>query len=369
MARLVLDRVGKQYEGGAFAVENINLSIDKKDFVIFVGPSGCGKSTILRMIAGLEPVSMGGIYIDGKPLNKKMAAKGDIAMVFQNYALYPHMSVYDNIAYSMKIKHVPKDEIHQKIIQVAKDLDLIERICHRPNELSGGQKQRVAMGRAIIRTPKLFLMDEPLSNLDAKLRTQMRREIQDLYQHTDATFLYVTHDQTEAMTLGTCIVVLNDGKIQQVSSPKELYYDPVNKFVAGFIGSPQINFLQAKVVQERTRIKLDFGDMGVFFLTDRQAEVMRRNSVLGKEITVGVRPESVKLMENYKDFSENCLSGVLKVYEPDGAVGYLYLEQGGYNVTIRVDGTRSFKLEQRMSFSFDEESMYFFDLESGVRIR
>ena len=212
MAKLVLDRVSKQYDGKNFVVENFNLEIDRKEFVIFVGPSGCGKSTVLRMIAGLEEITTGGIYIDERPVSGKMAARGDIAMVFQNYALYPHMSVYDNIAYSLKIKGVPKKEIRERVARVAHILELEAVLKKKPSQLSGGQKQRVAMGRAMIRTPKLFLMDEPLSNLDAKLRTQMRKEISKLYRDSSSTFIYVTHDQIEAMTLGTKIVVLNPSK-------------------------------------------------------------------------------------------------------------------------------------------------------------
>lgn len=241
MAELLMDGIEKKYDSGNFAVENFNLQIEDNEFVVFVGPSGCGKSTVLRMIAGLEKATAGNIYIDGKTLDKKMATNGDIAMVFQNYALYPHMSVYDNIAYSMKIKRTPKKEIKKNVNRVAKTLGLEAVLDRKPGQLSGGQKQRVAIGKALIRTPKVFLMDEPLSNLDAKLRTQMRMEIKKLYEHSDATFVYVTHDQTEAMTLGTKIVVLNNGKIQQIAAPRELYNNPANLFVAQFIGTPQMN--------------------------------------------------------------------------------------------------------------------------------
>ena len=261
MAELLMDGIEKKYDGGSFAIKNFDLQIKDKEFVVFVGPSGCGKSTVLRMIAGLEKATAGSIYIDGKVLDKKMAANGDIAMVFQNYALYPHMSVYDNIAYSMKIKKVPKRQIKENVEKVADMLGLKEVLKRKPGQLSGGQKQRVAIGKALIRTPKVFLMDEPLSNLDAKLRTQMRMEIKELYKHSDATFVYVTHDQTEAMTLGTKIVVLNNGKIQQASTPKELYNKPANLFVAQFIGTPQMNVWKAKVVQEKKNVMLFIGGL------------------------------------------------------------------------------------------------------------
>ena len=290
MAKLVLDRVSKQYDGKNFVVENFNLEIDRKEFVIFVGPSGCGKSTVLRMIAGLEEITTGGIYIDERPVSGKMAARGDIAMVFQNYALYPHMSVYDNIAYSLKIKGVPKKEIRERVARVAHILELEAVLKKKPSQLSGGQKQRVAMGRAMIRTPKLFLMDEPLSNLDAKLRTQMRKEISKLYRDSSSTFIYVTHDQIEAMTLGTKIVVLNHGQIQQIATPRELYESPANLFVAGFIGSPQMNFWKARVEQDQKRVKLVFDDMREFVLSEPKAHLLRNRGRLGRQIIVGVRP-------------------------------------------------------------------------------
>ena len=247
MASLSLRHVTKAYPNGFVAVKDFNLEIADKEFIIFVGPSGCGKSTTLRMIAGLEDISSGELYIDGKLVNDVEPKDRDIAMVFQNYALYPHMTVYDNMAFGLKLRKTPKDEIDKLVQEAARILDLSHLLDRKPKALSGGQRQRVAMGRAIVRNPKVFLMDEPLSNLDAKLRGQMRIEISKLHQRLQATIIYVTHDQTEAMTLGTRIVVMKDGVVQQVDSPQNLYDKPCNKFVAGFIGAPQMNLIDAVV--------------------------------------------------------------------------------------------------------------------------
>ena len=246
MAEIQLKHVYKKYDDGVTAVSDFNLQIEDKEFVIFVGPSGCGKSTTLRMIAGLEEISQGELFIDGKQMNHVLSCDRDIAMVFQNYALYPHMTVAENMAYSMRLKGVSKKDRRKKVEEVAQTLGLSQVLDRKPAELSGGQKQRVAMGRAIVRHPKAFLMDEPLSNLDAKLRNQMRVEIMKLYRQLDTTFIYVTHDQTEAMTLGTKIVVMKAGEIQQIATPEELYNEPANLFVASFIGVPQMNFFHGK---------------------------------------------------------------------------------------------------------------------------
>ena len=260
MASLSLKGIGKRYPNGFEAVKDFNLEIEDQEFIIFVGPSGCGKSTTLRMIAGLEEITTGDLFIDGKRMNEVEPKDRDIAMVFQNYALYPHMTVFDNMAFGLKLRKVPKEEIEQKVLEAAKILDLEQLLDRRPKALSGGQRQRVAMGRAIVRNPKVFLMDEPLSNLDAKLRVQMRAEIASLHQRLGATIIYVTHDQTEAMTLGTRIVVLKDGVIQQVDTPKKLYNEPQNLFVAGFIGSPQMNFIDAVCKVHGEKVRLEFGD-------------------------------------------------------------------------------------------------------------
>lgn len=263
MASLSLKGIGKRYPNGFEAVKDFNLEIEDQEFIIFVGPSGCGKSTTLRMIAGLEEITTGDLFIDGKRMNEVEPKDRDIAMVFQNYALYPHMTVFDNMAFGLKLRKVPKEEIEQKVLEAAKILDLEQLLDRRPKALSGGQRQRVAMGRAIVRNPKVFLMDEPLSNLDAKLRVQMRAEIASLHQRLGATIIYVTHDQTEAMTLGTRIVVLKDGVIQQVDTPKKLYNEPQNLFVAGFIGSPQMNFIDAVCKVHGEEVRLEFGDFSI----------------------------------------------------------------------------------------------------------
>ena len=250
MANLSLKNINKIYDNGFHAVKDFNMEIEDKEFIIFVGPSGCGKSTTLRMIAGLEDISSGELEIDGKRMNEVEPKDRDIAMVFQNYALYPHMTIYDNMAFSLKIKKTPKDEIDRKVKEAAKILGIENLLKRKPKQLSGGQRQRVAMGRAIVRNPKVFLMDEPLSNLDAKLRVQMRIEISKLHQKLGTTMIYVTHDQTEAMTLGTRIVVMKDGVVQQIDTPQNLYDHPKNLFVAGFIGSPQINLIDVEVIKE-----------------------------------------------------------------------------------------------------------------------
>ena len=263
MASISLKNINKVYPNGFHAVKDFNLDIEDKEFIIFVGPSGCGKSTTLRMVAGLEDISSGDLLIDGKRMNDVEPKDRDIAMVFQNYALYPHMTVYDNMAFGLKLRKLPKAEIDQKVREAAKILDLEGLLDRKPKALSGGQRQRVAMGRAIVRNPKVFLMDEPLSNLDAKLRVQMRIEISKLHEKLGATIIYVTHDQTEAMTLGTRIVVMKDGVVQQIDTPHNLYNKPQNLFVAGFIGSPQMNFMDAKIAVNGETVTAQVGDANI----------------------------------------------------------------------------------------------------------
>ena len=289
MASLSLENICKIYPNGFEAVKDFNLEINDKDFIIFVGPSGCGKSTTLRMIAGLEDISKGNLKIDGKVVNDVEAKDRDIAMVFQSYALYPHLTVYDNMAFGLKLKKVPKDEIDKKVRYAAKILDLEKLLDRKPKALSGGQRQRVAMGRAIVREPKVFLMDEPLSNLDAKLRVQMRTEIAKLHERLGATMIYVTHDQTEAMTLGTKIVVMKDGVIQQVDTPQNLYNSPQNLFVAGFIGSPQMNCIDALVTEEDGKVVLKM-DEHKFVLPEAKAKVVVEKGYMNKTVTMGIRP-------------------------------------------------------------------------------
>ncbi|MBO6302999.1 MAG: sn-glycerol-3-phosphate ABC transporter ATP-binding protein UgpC [Ruminiclostridium sp.] len=292
MASLSLKHIYKIYPNGFEAVKDFNLEVEDKEFIIFVGPSGCGKSTTLRMIAGLEDISDGEFLIDGKIMNDVEPKDRDIAMVFQNYALYPHMSVKENMAFGLKLRKTPKHEVNKKVADASVILDLEELLERKPAALSGGQRQRVAMGRAIVREPKVFLMDEPLSNLDAKLRVQMRAEISALHQRLGATIIYVTHDQTEAMTLGTRIVVMKDGIVQQVASPRELYNNPDNLFVAGFIGSPQMNFVNAEVREDGGDLFLDF-DRHTIKLPSKKAAVIREKGYIGKKVIMGIRPERI----------------------------------------------------------------------------
>ena len=291
MASLSLENVCKVYPNGYQAVQNFNMEIADKEFIIFVGPSGCGKSTTLRMIAGLEDISSGTFKIDGKVMNDVEPKDRDIAMVFQNYALYPHMTVYDNMAFGLKLRKVPKDEIDKAVKEAARILDLTHLLDRKPKALSGGQRQRVAMGRAIVRNPKVFLMDEPLSNLDAKLRVQMRTEIAKLHQRLGTTIIYVTHDQTEAMTLGSRIVVMKDGIVQQIDSPQNLYDKPCNLFVAGFMGSPQMNFVDATARVEGGKAYLDVEGQSIELPADKAKAIIDGN-YNGKKVTFGIRPHS-----------------------------------------------------------------------------
>ncbi|MEG2082761.1 MAG: sn-glycerol-3-phosphate ABC transporter ATP-binding protein UgpC, partial [Oscillospiraceae bacterium] len=295
MASISLKGIYKIYPGDVTAVTDFNLEIEDKEFIILVGPSGCGKSTTLRMIAGLEDISKGELYIDDKLVNDVAPKDRDIAMVFQNYALYPHMSVYKNMAFGLELRKMPKDEIEKRVTEAAKILDIDHLLERRPKALSGGQRQRVALGRAMVRNPKVFLLDEPLSNLDAKLRTAMRTEITKLHKRLGTTFVYVTHDQTEAMTMGDRIVVMKDGFIQQVDTPQKLYNAPVNMFVAGFIGAPQMNFLDATVAVENDKVSIDFAGKYKFTLPDSKVAGTSLKEYDGKTITVGIRPEDIKV--------------------------------------------------------------------------
>ena len=368
MATIQLKNVFKRYENGFEAVKDFNLDIQDKEFIIFVGPSGCGKSTTIRMIAGLEEITEGELIIDGKLMNYVEPKDRDIAMVFQNYALYPHMSVYDNMAFSLKLKKTPKEEIDQKVREAAKILDLDELLDRKPAQLSGGQRQRVAMGRAIVRNPKVFLMDEPLSNLDAKLRVQMRTEISKLHQRLGNTIIYVTHDQTEAMTLGTRIVVMNHGVIQQVDTPKNLYNHPDNLFVAGFIGSPQMNFVKCDVVEKDGEICLVFGESTVT-VSDNRAKILKENGYVGKQVMMGIRPEDLydkeKSLREYKD----AIKATVSVYELVGSEVYLYFELAGSNMVARVNADTNAAVGKEVELYLDSDAMHLFDLETEKVIR
>ncbi len=365
MASLSLKHIEKKYPNGFHAVKDFNLEIEDKEFIIFVGPSGCGKSTTLRMIAGLEDISDGELTIDGKLMNDVEPKDRDIAMVFQNYALYPHMTVYDNMAFALKMRKVAKDEIDQKVRKAAKILDLEKLLDRKPAALSGGQRQRVAMGRAIVREPKVFLMDEPLSNLDAKLRVQMRIEISKIHQNLDATIIYVTHDQTEAMTLGTRIVVMKDGVVQQVDTPQNLYNHPNNLFVAGFIGSPQMNFMDAVVNISNNNAVLKVGNC-VLNIPESKKQTLIDGNYNGKQVILGIRPEDIHETETGN--STSFFKSKIKFYELLGAEVYLYFDMEGTQVTACVGAGTKLTTGSEAEFNIDMEKIHLFDKESELSI-
>ena len=363
MASLSLKNICKVYPNGFEAVKNFNLEIADKEFIIFVGPSGCGKSTTLRMIAGLEDISSGELKIGDRVVNDVEPKDRDIAMVFQNYALYPHMTVYDNMAFGLKLRKVPKDEIDKMVKDPAKILDLTQLLDRKPKALSGGQRQRVAMGRAIVRNPKVFLMDEPLSNLDAKLRVQMRIEIAKLHQRLGTTIIYVTHDQTEAMTLGTRIVVMKDGVIQQVDTPQNLYEKPQNLFVAGFMGSPQMNFLDAVVRINGTAVTLEVAGQSIP-LPPAKAKKLIDGGYNGNTVVMGIRPEDVYDSEMFIETAKCVFSSTIKVYELLGAEVFLYFDLGEFPMTARVDPRSNARPGDTVRFAFDVEKIHVFDKET-----
>ena len=368
MASLSLKNVCKVYPNGFQAVKDFNLEIEDKEFIIFVGPSGCGKSTTLRMIAGLEEISSGELKIGDRVVNDVEPKDRDIAMVFQNYALYPHMSVYDNMAFGLKLRKVPADEIDKMVKEAAKILDLTQLLDRKPKALSGGQRQRVAMGRAIVRNPKVFLMDEPLSNLDAKLRVQMRVEISKLHQRLETTIIYVTHDQTEAMTLGTRIVVMKDGIVQQVDTPQNLYEKPGNLFVAGFMGSPQMNFLDATVKVEGEIAKLCFADREIP-LPPAKSKKLIDGGYDGKVVTFGIRPEDIYDSQMFIENSpQSVFESTVKVYELLGAEVYLYFDLEDFPITARVDPRTSSRPGDTVKFAMDVEKIHVFDKETELTI-
>lgn len=368
MASLSLENVYKIYPNGFNAVKDFNLEIDDKDFIIFVGPSGCGKSTTLRMIAGLEDISKGTLKIDGKVVNDVEAKDRDIAMVFQSYALYPHLTVYDNMAFGLKLKKVPKEEIDKKVRDAAKILDLDELLDRKPKQLSGGQRQRVAMGRAIVRDPKVFLMDEPLSNLDAKLRVQMRTEIAKLHERLGATMIYVTHDQTEAMTLGTKIVVMKKGEIQQVDTPQNLYNYPQNLFVAGFIGSPQMNFIDCEVCKVGDKVVLKSNDCE-FALPKEKADKLVEGGYVGKVVCMGIRPENIHEATESKEYKLGCeITAKINVYELLGSEVYLYFNLNEFAMTAKVNADTKARMGDTVKFIMDMEKVHIFDKETELVI-
>ena len=354
-------------EKGVVAVQEFNLEIADKEFIVLVGPSGCGKSTTLRMIAGLEEISEGELWIGDRLVNDVAPKDRDIAMVFQNYALYPHMTVYDNMAFALKLRHVPKAEIDRKVKEAAEILDITQYLGRKPKALSGGQRQRVAIGRAIVRAPQVMLMDEPLSNLDAKLRNQMRAEIIKLRQRINTTFIYVTHDQTEAMTLGDRIVIMKDGFIQQIGTPQEVFNHPYNLFVAGFIGSPQMNFFDAELVKEDGKYAVVLGGYKVE-LSDEKQQALAANQVEAQQITLGIRPEHITLEENGVD-------GVIDVHELMGSSIHLHVDAVGKDVvavvsTMDMTGAEvaALKAGVPVNLNFGGHNCHVFNKETGINL-
>ena len=348
---------------GVVAVQAFNLDIADKEFIVLVGPSGCGKSTTLRMVAGLEEISDGELYIGDKLVNDVAPKDRDIAMVFQNYALYPHMTVYENMAFSLKLKHVPKAEIDKKVREAAEILDITQYLNRKPKALSGGQRQRVAIGRAIVRAPKVMLMDEPLSNLDAKLRNEMRAEIIKLRKRIDTTFIYVTHDQTEAMTLGDRIVIMKDGYIQQIGTPQEVFNHPANLFVAGFIGMPVMNFFDAQLVREGSKYFVEVGGYRTE-LSAQKEERLLKNDVQSQEITLGVRPE-------HTDVSDSGVAATVEVAEMRGSSVHLHVNADGHDVIIIVPTTEmtgNYEMGDTVHFSFKGNVAHVFSKETDKNL-
>jgi multiple sugar transport system ATP-binding protein len=360
MAKVVFKNLSKKFED-VVAVRNLNNTIEDKEFVVLVGPSGCGKTTTLRMVAGLEEVTEGEIYIDDKLVNKVAPKDRDIAMVFQNYALYPHFNVYNNMAFGLRLRRTPKDKIKERVMQAAKILKIEDLLKRMPKQLSGGQRQRVALGRAIVRDPKVFLMDEPLSNLDAKLRVQMRTEIIKLHERLNATIIYVTHDQTEAMTMADKIILLKDGIVQQTGKPQEVYDNPNNMFVAGFIGSPAMNFIDVTVTKNMTLksrlFELDTGD--------KIKEIIKANNLVGKEIVLGIRPEDLEDINFVQNTHRgNTIKAKVEVREPMGAEIYLHLDIEGVLMTARINPKSEYKSGDTATLYVDIEKLHLFDKET-----
>lgn len=373
MASVKLKNIYKRYPGGVTAVNDFNLDIEDKEFIILVGPSGCGKTTTLRMIAGLEEITEGELYIGDKLVNDVAPKDRDIAMVFQNYALYPHMNVYDNMAFGLKLRKMPKDEIKRRVLEAAKILDIEHLLERKPKALSGGQRQRVALGRAIVREPKVFLMDEPLSNLDAKLRVQMRTEISKLHNKLQTTIIYVTHDQTEALTMGTRIVVMKDGFIQQVDTPANLYERPQNMFVAGFIGSPQMNFVDVKVEKVTDEkggegVVLRFGKNSIK-LPEGKAKRLLASEYIGKEVVMGIRPENLHDEAVYlESMSDSVVTARVEVVEMLGSETLLYVLVDDVDFIARVNPRTKAKVGDIIKIAFDANKVHLFDKETEKTI-
>ena len=380
MASLSLRHIYKKYPGGVTAVSDFNLEIKDKEFIVFVGPSGCGKTTTLRMVAGLEEITEGELFIGDTLVNDVAPKDRQIAMVFQNYALYPHMSVFDNMAFGLKLNKTPKEEIKRRVEEAARILDITHLLDRKPKALSGGQKQRVALGRAIVRNPKVFLLDEPLSNLDAKLRATMRTELTKLHKRVETTFIYVTHDQVEAMTMATRIVVMKDGLIQQVDTPQNLYDNPVNLFVAGFIGTPQMNFINGKLTQPKgsSDVYFEFDGNSLKVPVEKTEDDVLKDYI-GKEVIAGLRPECIHDdAASLEKFSDSCIEVDVDVTELMGAEIYLYLNSydttpkegmsSGKEITedptrmiARVSSRSTSRAGDRIKVALDVSRLHFFD--------
>jgi multiple sugar transport system ATP-binding protein len=367
MAHLSLRKISKTYAGGVEAVKELDLEIADRDFIVLVGPSGCGKSTTLRMIAGLEEISSGELLMDGVRINERLPKDRDMAMVFQNYALYPHMSVYDNIAFGLKVRKTPKVEIKTRVEEAAHMLEIGELLRRKPRAISGGERQRVAFARAIVRKPRVFLLDEPLSNLDAALRDQIRMELIALHQRLEATFVYVTHDQTEAMTLGTRIVIMKDGLVQQVDAPANIYNKPQNVFVAGFIGSPKMNLLPAQVESDGNTAALRFGGQMLRLPEDKSASLLKGGYGNGN-ITMGIRPEHIELLPNPDTEGEQSFEAEKEIVELRGADSLLHLRCGENLLTARLESAAAKEIGQRCYINIFPDKLHLFDAASGRRI-
>ncbi len=377
MASLSLRDLYKKYPGGVVAVSDFNMEIKDKEFIILVGPSGCGKSTTLRMIAGLEEITKGELYIGDRLVNDIAPKDRDIAMVFQNYALYPHMTVYENMAFGLKLRKVPKDEIKKLVEEAARILDISHLLDRKPKALSGGQRQRVALGRAIVRDPQVFLLDEPLSNLDAKLRAQMRTELSKLHKRLGTTFIYVTHDQVEAMTMADRIVVMKDGFIQQVDSPQNLYSAPVNQFVAGFMGSPQMNFIDSVLLEKDGKYIVEFGSEDTKSTRGKKYTVEVPEALVNdkikdyvdKEVVLGIRPENIHDEEMFLSAAKTgIIDATVEITEMMGAETYLYVTCEGTPLTARVSPRSSARPQDVIKLGIDPNRIHIFDKETEKSI-
>ena len=361
MASLSLKHIYKKYPGGVTAVSDFNLEIKDKEFLVLVGPSGCGKTTTLRMIAGLEEISEGELFIGDRLVNDVAPKDRKIAMVFQNYALYPHMSVFENMAFGLKLNKTPKEEIKRRVEEAARILDITHLLDRKPKALSGGQKQRVALGRAIVRKPKVFLLDEPLSNLDAKLRASMRTELTKLHKNVGTTFIYVTHDQVEAMTMASRIVVMKDGLIQQVDTPQKLYDYPVNMFVAGFIGTPQMNFINGNLVKKGADVYFEFEGNSIKVPAEK-ANAPELQEYIGQEVVVGIRPESIHDQPaQIAALEDSTVDSYVEVTELMGAEIYLYLVIGETKLIARVSARSMSRAGDTIKIALDTARMHIFD--------